>query len=178
MALTPGSGTATAGAASLFGAPALDTLRHCQPEEAAKNEIEPPPAAIPLHQPIPAAAAITDMRRIPLLPQEPRLMHQKHMGILAGAGGAEPANSAIDLPLQHSHPSSREREPSISRPIAPWPTAGHAGPCSPASASYRHLADILEQGIGRHCHWQACCRSDSNPTRSCKSRQDKNPWPI
>lgn len=145
---------------TLLGAARLHPFGGGQPKEPAKAEIEPPPAAIPLHHAVGATAAVTDMRRITLLAQKICLMHQEHMGILTGTGGAEPADPAINLPLQHSTPSFRQRE--FARGQATSQRPRHRGPCGPVSLPYRHRADLLEHGSGRAGSWQALF---SNPRR-------------
>lgn len=152
-------GQATTCAASLFDAAVLDTLRCGQAEEPAEAKINPPPAAIALHQMIPATAAVTNPRRTALLAQELRIVPQKNVGILTGTSSAEPTDPAINLPLQHRNTSSHQCDVKTNR-SATWP------PCSP----YRQDAPISKKNNGTRQPWQL---------RLCRHYPaDSQSWPI
>ena len=138
----------------LFGAAHLDPFRHRQPEQPAESEIEPPPAAIPRHRSVVAAAAVTDMPGTALLAQKLRVMHQKNMGILTGTGSAEPADPAIDLPLQHHNTSSRQRSLATIRP-ASSPALSLGTVAGSSWSPYRHQAGLAEENNSRTPSWQA-----------------------
>ena len=155
MARWRGNGKATPDAASLFEAAILDAFRRGQPEKPAEAEIDPPPATISFHHAVGAAAAVTDVRRIALLTQKSRPTHQKHVGILAGAGGAEPTDPAIYLPLQHSNTLSRQRHLSFALPTIARPETRPVAAYGLAHATYRQHAYILKYRTGRNLLWQA-----------------------